>query len=49
MEQNNYESAIANFEEAIQRDPEMLEARYDLQNAYMDWNGMKKHLLYWKN
>ena len=30
MEQNNYESAIANLEEAIQRDPEMLEARYGL-------------------
>jgi len=30
VEQNNYESAIANFEEAIQRDPEMLEARYGL-------------------
>ncbi len=30
VEQKNYESAIANFEEAIQRDPEMLEARYGL-------------------
>jgi len=30
VEQNKYESAIANFEEAIQRDPEMLEARYGL-------------------
>jgi len=30
VEQKNYDSAIANFEEAIQRDPEMLEARYGL-------------------
>ena len=30
VEQKNYESAIANFEEAIQRDSEMLEARYGL-------------------
>ncbi len=30
VEQNNFDSAIANFEEAIQRDPEMLEARYGL-------------------
>ena len=30
IEQKKFESAIPNFEEAIQRDPEMLEARYGL-------------------
>ncbi|PIQ97503.1 MAG: hypothetical protein COV67_03820 [Nitrospinae bacterium CG11_big_fil_rev_8_21_14_0_20_56_8] len=33
LNQKNFELAIPNFEEAIQRDPEMLEARYGLAKA----------------
>ena len=39
VEQKNYESAIANFEEAIQRDSEMLEARYGLAKCL---HGLKR-------
>jgi tetratricopeptide (TPR) repeat protein len=34
IEQKKYEAAIPNFEEAIQRDPEMLEARYGLAKCF---------------
>ena len=40
VEQKNYESAIANFEEAIQRDSEMLEARYGLAKCL---HGLKRY------
>lgn len=34
MEQNKFEAAIPQFEEAIKRDPEMMEARYGLAKSY---------------
>ncbi|MBT5469211.1 MAG: tetratricopeptide repeat protein [Nitrospina sp.] len=40
VEQKNYDSAIANFEEAIQKDPEMLEARYGLAKCL---HGLKRY------
>ena len=38
IEQKKYEMAIPQFEEAIQRDPEMLEARYGLAKCYHGLN-----------
>ena len=40
VQQKNYESAIANYEEAIQRDSEMLDARYGLAKCL---HGLKRY------
>ncbi len=40
IEQKNYEAAIPQFEEAIQKDPEMLEARYGLAKCM---HGLKRY------
>ena len=42
IEQKKYDMAIPQFEEAIQRDPEMMEARYGLAKCYHGQNNYEE-------